>query len=65
MAVPDSVFAQYGKPVLVGNGVTFTILPILVVGLRLYARRRSRVPVGIDDWFIVVALVGGLETNAF
>ena len=64
MAVPDSVFSQYGKPVLVGNCITFTILPIIVVGLRFYVRRRSRVPIGIDDWFIVLALVGGLESKA-
>ena len=65
MAVPDSVFAQYGKPVLVGVGVTFIILEIIIVGLRFYARRRSRVPVGIDDWMILLALVGRQERSAF
>ena len=57
MAVSEGVFAQYSKPVLVGNGVAFTILPILVVVLRFYARHISRVAAGIDDWCIVAALV--------
>ena len=35
----------------------FLVLPFIVVGLRFYARRFSRVAVGIDDWFILFALV--------
>lgn len=65
MAVPASVFAEYGKPILIGVGIAFIILEIIIVGLRFYARRRSRVPVGIDDWLILLALVGSLERNAF
>jgi hypothetical protein len=57
MSTSDHVFSQYSKPVLVGVGVTFTILPIIVVGLRFHARRFTRAAVGIDDWCIVVALV--------
>lgn len=51
------VFDQYSKPVLIGNGFAFTILPIIVVSLRFYARRVARVAVGPDDWSIIVALV--------
>ena len=57
MAISDRVFAQYPKSVLVGNGVAFTILPMIVVVLRFYARHISRVAAGIDDWCIVTALV--------
>lgn len=57
MQTSSRLFDQYTKPVLVGNGVAFTILPIIVVSLRFYARRVARVVVGIDDWCIVVALV--------
>ena len=57
MPISNHIFAQYSKPVLVGVGVTFTILPIIVVGLRFYARRVSRTAVGIDDWCTVFALV--------
>ena len=57
MAISDRVFAQYPKSVLVGNGIAFTLLPIVVVLLRFYARRISHVAPGIDDWSIVTALV--------
>ncbi|CAO1601782.1 hypothetical protein XANCAGTX0491_005418 [Xanthoria calcicola] len=57
MQISTRTFDQYTKPVLVGNGVTFTILPIIIVGLRFYARRVARLAPGIDDWCIVVALV--------
>ncbi|KAL8919795.1 MAG: hypothetical protein Q9172_004800 [Xanthocarpia lactea] len=57
MQISRPLFDQYTKPVLVGNGVAFTVLPIIVVSLRFYARRVARVAVGIDDWCIVVALV--------
>ena len=57
MSESSRVFTQYSKPDIVGAGITFTILPMIVVGLRFYARRVSRAPVGIDDWSIVVALV--------
>ena len=57
MSESSRVFTQYSKSDIVGAGITFTILPIIVVGLRFYARGLSRAPVGIDDWSIVVALV--------
>ncbi|KAL8725041.1 MAG: hypothetical protein Q9181_006563 [Wetmoreana brouardii] len=53
----DYPYSQYPKPVLLGVGVTFTILPIFVVGLRFYARRTSRTIIGLDDWCIVFALL--------
>lgn len=53
----NHVSSQYQKPVLVGVGVTFTILPMVVVGLRFYARHFTRATVGMDDWFILFALV--------
>lgn len=67
MQISRPLFDQYTKPVLVGNGVAFTVLPIIVVSLRFYARRVARVAVGIDDWCIVVALVNiqALRTVVF
>ncbi|KAG8526327.1 uncharacterized protein KY384_000320 [Bacidia gigantensis] len=57
MAVSESVFSQYQKPVLVGVGLVLTILPIIVVALRFWIRRRSPAGFGLDDWCILVALV--------
>lgn len=51
------LFRGYIKPVLVSLGLFLTILSIAIVALRFYARRRSRVVIGLDDWFIVVATV--------
>lgn len=53
----DPVFDQYSRPVLVGNGIAFVLLPMIVVSLRFYARRVARGAVGLDDWCIIVALV--------
>lgn len=57
MPTSDRLFSQYSSQVLVGNGVAFTILPMIFVALRFYARRVARAAVGIDDCCIVLALV--------
>lgn len=49
--------SQYGKSVLVVTGVTFSILPLIAVGLRFYARSLSRANLGADDWILIPALV--------
>ncbi|MCJ1263249.1 hypothetical protein MMC22_003119 [Lobaria immixta] len=49
--------SQYGKNVLVGTGVVFSILPIIAVGLRFYARTHTRANLGADDWVMIPALV--------
>lgn len=56
----NHVFSQYKKPVLVGVGITLTILPMIVVGLRFRARQFTRAAVGMDDWSILFALVSVL-----
>jgi hypothetical protein len=48
----------YGKRVLVGTGIAFSILPTIAVGLRFYARRIGGAKLGLDDWLMVPALVG-------
>ena len=57
MGPNDVVFSEYPPPVLVGVGITFMVLPVIVVCLRFFARRFTRVAIGIDDWSIIVALV--------
>ena len=47
----------YSKSVLIGTGVVFTILPMMAVGLRFYARIHSRAKLGADDWIMIPALV--------
>ena len=53
----NSVFSEYPKPVLVGVGLFLTILPIFIVALRFFARRRTPAGIGSDDWVILFALV--------
>jgi hypothetical protein len=44
-----------GRPVLLGTGITFSILPLAVVILRLCACRRSRTTrLSRDDWIFWV-----------
>lgn len=47
----------YGRSVLVGTGVAFSVLPIITVSLRFYARSISRAKLGADDWIMIPALV--------
>ena len=53
----SSAVSPYNKPALLGAGTTLTILPIVVVALRFFARQRSQVFLGVDDWLILFALV--------
>lgn len=57
-------YSEYRHPVLVGGGISFTILPIIFVGLRFYARRVAHVVAGMDDWCILVALVRFWERSS-
>jgi hypothetical protein len=52
-----SAVSQYNSKVLVGAGSMLTVIPVFVVGLRFYARRKIRTHYGIDDWMILLALV--------
>ena len=38
--------------------IVFTTLSFLTLALRLFSRLRTQVPIGMDDWLIVVAAVG-------
>ena len=42
---------------MIALAVIFSILPIIVVGLRLWARRIMKARYGLDDYFIFAALV--------
>ena len=53
----NSVFSEYPKPVLIGVTLFLTILPIVIVALRFYARHRTPAGIGSDDWVILFALV--------
>ena len=53
----NSVFSEYPKSVLVGVGLFLTILTIIIVALRFYARYRTPAGIGSDDWVILFALV--------
>lgn len=65
MSTSNWVFTEYPNQVLVGVGVALTVLPFIVVGLRFYARRVSRIATGVDDWCIVVALVRNREPQFY
>ena len=56
----DSAVSQYNKAVIVGVGSALTLLAIIVVALRFFARRRCRVQYDWDDWSIFLALASGL-----
>ncbi|KAI2615210.1 hypothetical protein GGR54DRAFT_632309 [Hypoxylon sp. NC1633] len=53
----DPNYNPYPRPVLVGTGVLFIIVPILTVGLRFYARLMSSAKLGIDDWVAIPSMV--------
>ena len=57
----DSVFSEYPKPVLVRVSLFLAILPIVLIALQFYARRRTPAGIGSDDWVILFALVGSPE----
>lgn len=50
-------FHEYPKSVLVGVGLFLSVAALFIVALRLFVRSRLRANVGIDDYFIVVAVV--------
>ena len=53
--------SPYSKSVLVGTGVVFSILPIIAVGLRFYARTLSSAKLGLDDWIMLPAVVSSIK----
>ena len=53
----DSAVSEYNSRILIGAGVTLTVLPILIVALRFYVRRTTHTKIGPDDWMILFALV--------
>ena len=58
MAITSNiVFSEYPKSVLIGVSLFLTILPIVIVALRFYARHRTPAGIGSDDWVILFALV--------
>lgn len=49
--------SEYDFQVLVGVGITLTVLPIITVGMRFFVRFRTRTDFGPDDWMILAAMV--------
>lgn len=41
----------------IAAGVTFIPVCSVSVALRVYARRMKNMPLGVDDWLIIAALV--------
>lgn len=56
--------ALYSPQALYSIAAVFTVLPIVFVGLRLYARRRINARLLWDDWLIVFALVQHMALRA-
>ena len=48
---------NYSKGQMIGLGISFLILPIIAVGLRLWAKFLGRRKTSLDDYLILVALV--------
>ena len=42
---------------VLATSVIFIVLGIVAVLLRFFVRQNRKVPLGVDDWLIVVALV--------
>ena len=49
---------------VLGVDLTFVILAVLLVCVRIYVRARIVKSVGLDDLFIVLATVGSIRLNA-
>ncbi|KAI4121202.1 MAG: hypothetical protein LQ338_006501 [Usnochroma carphineum] len=44
-------------PAIIGTGCAFTVLAVLAIGLRVCSKRIAHVPVGIDDWLLILGLL--------
>jgi hypothetical protein len=51
-------FADDNGPVIVGCAIFFIVFSTIIVGLRFLSRFLRKLPLGIDDYFTVPALVG-------
>lgn len=49
--------------VVIGTGLTFTVLAVLAVALRFYARTRTKTGLGWDDWTMLLAVVSTSPTK--
>ncbi|KAF2737795.1 hypothetical protein EJ04DRAFT_430322, partial [Polyplosphaeria fusca] len=43
------------RPIFIAANVVFLVLAFVAVGLRFFARRKSKTPLGWDDWLICLA----------
>ena len=57
MATNTADLQESQQPMMIGVLTTFFILPVIAVGLRLLARRLTRMSLWWDDWLILVATV--------
>ena len=57
MGAIEDIADNYTQSQVIGLGIGFIILPILAVGLRIWAKLLGRQGVAWDDYLIVAALV--------
>ncbi|KAI0201215.1 hypothetical protein F4808DRAFT_130596 [Astrocystis sublimbata] len=60
----DPTYQPYTPSVLIGSAVFFTILTIVSVALRFYARLSTAARFGVDDWLIIPAALICIGTAA-
>jgi hypothetical protein len=48
---------DYSKSQMIGIGITFIIIPIIAISLRLWAKSIGRRGIHLDDYLIIVAAV--------
>ena len=53
----DLGFALVNRSEVYAAGIVFPIICTVFLCLRFYVRSKQKVPLGPDDWFILVALV--------
>lgn len=61
----DPNYNPYSRGVLIGTAILFIITSVIAVGLRFYARRLIKSPLGWDDWITIPSMVicVGLSVN--
>lgn len=55
---------DYSKAQMIGLGISFIILPIVAIALRLWAKYIGHRNIFLDDYLILVALVSGPDLRS-
>lgn len=59
ISTPDLLAYDEGPTII---GLCAAMMSAVVIALRVWARRRMKMPLEWDDWLIVMSLVGKLRT---